>query len=274
MKIYPKCDEMFNGINILKPYIEKYKGVEIQFISYECINMAYDIIKKYKEQIQVIEEITVHLPLVDEFNFETLAFAKLDKEKERIKVLTKVAKDFNIRVNLIYHTLWNFDTWCYSGAIDRMKELLNLIQNTNVYILIENIYSAIEPIGCWVFNVAKVINNKHLKVCFDTCHLHCQANLFKIPFDIFMGKYLNKEECQKYIHQIHFSGVLNNDGFIDIKKTHGKVHNSFESLRDDYNYLEIFGIEDKIIVPEVSEDDYSTRKDQIEEIEMLMKKEK
>lgn len=273
MKIYPKCDENFNGVNILKPYIEKYKGVEIQFVSYECINMAYDVIRKYKEQIPVIEEITVHLPLTDEFNFETLAFAKLEQEKNRLEVLKKVSKEFNIRVNLIYHTFWNYAVWNYSGAIDRMNELLELIQNSNVYILIENVYSVIEPIGCWVFNVAKVINNKHLKVCLDTCHLHCQANIFKIPFDIFLKKYLNKEDCQNYIHQIHFSGVLNNDGFMDIKKTHGRVHNSWKSFEEDYSIIKSFGIEDKIIVSEVSENDYSTRKDQIEEIKMLISKE-
>ena len=37
--------------------------------------------------------------------------------------------------------------------------------------------------------------------------------------------------------------------------------------------LRKFGIEDKIIVTEISEDDYSTRKDEIEEIKMLIKKE-
>lgn len=272
MIIYPKCDENFNGINILKPYIEKYKGVEIQFVSYECINLAYDVIKKYKEQIPAIEEITVHLPLVEEFNFETLAFAKLDEEKGRIKVLTKVSKEFGLKVNLLYHTRWNYDTWCYSGAIERMKELLNLIQNTNVNILVENIHSLVAKEKCWVFDLVKSINNKHLKVCLDTCHLHCQANIFRIPFDKFLESYLNKDDCQKYIHQIHFSGVLNNDGFIDFKKTHGRVHNSLESFDLDFDILKEYGIKDIRIIPEISEDDYSTRKDQIVEIKMLIGK--
>lgn len=39
------------------------------------------------------------------------------------------------------------------------------------------------------------------------------------------------------------------------------------------NVLKQFGIEDKIIVTEVSEDDYSTREDQIKEIKMLIKME-
>ena len=29
MKIYPKLDEKLNGINRLKQYVEKYKGIEI-----------------------------------------------------------------------------------------------------------------------------------------------------------------------------------------------------------------------------------------------------
>ena len=50
------------------------------------------------------------------------------------------------------------------------------------------------------------------------------------------------------------------------------MHDSWESFEEDYNILKQFGIENKIIVTEVSEYDYSTRKDQIEEIKMLMKK--
>ena len=50
------------------------------------------------------------------------------------------------------------------------------------------------------------------------------------------------------------------------------MHDSWESFEEDYSILEQFGIEDKRIVTEVSEDDYSTRVDQIKEIEMLMKK--
>ena len=50
------------------------------------------------------------------------------------------------------------------------------------------------------------------------------------------------------------------------------MHDSWESFEEDFNILKRFGIENKIIVTEVSEDDYSTRKDQIEEIKMLIKK--
>lgn len=272
MKIYPKLDEKLNGINRLKQYVEKYKGIEIQLLSFDCINIAYEVIKKYKYEIPNIEDVTIHLPLVEEFNFETLAFVKLDEEKERINVLINASKEFNLKVNLLYHTRWNYNTWISSGAIEKMKELLELIQNTNVNILIENIYAVVEREECAVFKIAKHINNGHLKVCLDICHLHVEANMFKIPFNEFLDSYLNKNDCKKFIQQIHFSATLENDGLIRHDETHGRVHNTWESFEEDYNILKQFGIEDKKIVTEVSEDDYSTRKDQIKEIEMLMKK--
>lgn len=272
MKIYPKLDEKLNGINVLKQYVEKYKGIEIQLFSFECINIAYEVIKKYKDEIPNIEEVTIHLPLVEDFNFEALAFAKFDEEKERLNVLIKASKEFNLKINLLYHTRWNYNTWISSGAIERMKELLELIQNTNVNILIENIYAVVEREECAVFKIAKHINNEHLKVCLDICHLHVEANMFKIPFNEFLKSYLNKNDCQKFIQQIHFSATLENDGLIRHDETHGKVHNSWKSFEEDYSILEQFGIEDKKIVTEVSEDYYSTRVDQIKEIEMLMKK--
>ena len=176
-----------------------------------------------------------------------------------------------MKLNLLYHTRWDYISWSNSGAIDRMKELIEVVQNSNVNVLIENIYAIVERKECSVLKVAKSIDNKHLKVCLDICHLHCVANMFKISLSEYLSTYLNKEDCTKYIQQIHFAGTLNDDGVVD-KKTHGRMHDSLESFEEDYNILKQFGIEDKIIVTEVSEDDYSTRKDQIEEIKMLINK--
>ena len=153
-----------------------------------------------------------------------------------------------------------------------MKELLAVIHNTNVNILIENIFSMVERKECTVLKIAKEINDEQLKVCLDICHLHVVANIFKTPFHELLSTYLNKEDCEKYVQQIHFAATLNEDGFID-KKTHGRVHDSWESFEEDYNILKQFGIEDKKIITEVSEDDYLTRKDQIVEIKYLLRKE-
>ena len=272
MIIYPKTCENLNGFDFLKQYVEKDKGIEIQLLSYEQTQkITYNVIKQLKSQIPQLEEVTVHLPIREDFNFEALAFSKIDFEKERLKMLCEASREFNLKLNLLYHTKWDYDSWSNSGAIDRMKELLEVIQNTNVNILIENIYAIVERKECSVLKVAKQIDNEHLKVCLDTCHLHCVANMFKISLNEYLNTYLNKEDCKKYIQQIHFAGTLNNDGVVD-KKTHGRVHDSWKSFEEDYNVLKQFGIENKIIVTEVSEDDYYTRKDQVEEIKMLIKK--
>ena len=272
MIIYPKTCENLNGFEFLKQYVEKDKGIEIQLLSYEQTQqITYNVIKQLKSQIPQLEEVTIHLPIREDFNFEALAFSKIDFEKERLKMLCEASREFNLKLNLLYHTRWDYISWNNSGAIDRMKELLEVIQNTNVNILIENIYAIVERKECSVLKVAKQIDDDHLKVCLDTCHLHCVANMFKISLNEYLNTYLNKEDCKKYIQQIHFAGTLNNDGVID-KKTHGRMHDSWESFEEDYNVLKRFGIENKIIVTEVSEDDYYTRKDQVEEIKMLIKK--
>ena len=273
MIIYPKTSENLQGLEYLKEFVEKYKGIEIQLLSYEKMQqIIYEAIKQLNKQIPQLEEVTIHLPLREDFNFEVLTFSKLDIEKERLKMLCQASQEFNLKLNILYHTRWDYIRWSNSGAIDRMKELLEVVQNSNVNILIENIYTMVEREECTVLKVARNINNEHLKVCLDICHLHCEANIFKIPFEEFVNTYLNKEDCQKYIYQIHFAGTLKEDGYID-KKTHGRMHDSWESFEEDYNILRKFGIEDKIIVTEISEDDYSTRKDEIEEIKMLIKKE-
>ncbi len=273
MIIYPKVCENLKGLEYLKEYVEKDKGIEIQLLNLkETQKKSYEAVKRLKTEIPQLNEVTIHLPLKEEFNFEILTYSNLDVEKERLKKLIDISKEFNLRINILYHTRWNYISWSKSGAMDRMKELLDVIQNTKVNILIENIFSMVERKECAVLKVAKEINDEHLRVCLDICHLHVEANIFKILFFEFLNIYLNKEDCQKYIQQIHFAGTLNEDGYID-KKTHGRVHDSWESFEEDYNILKQFGIEDKIIVTEISEDDYSTRKDEIEEIKMLIKKE-
>ena len=273
MIIYPKTSESLQGLKYLKEFVEKCRGIEVQLLSFEeTQKITYDVINELKKQIPNIEEVTIHLPIREDFNFEALSFSKLEAEKERLKMLSEISQEYNLKINLLYHTRWNYFSWSNSGAIDRMKELLEIVQNTDVNILIENIYAIVERKECSVLKVAKKINNEHLKVCLDICHLHCVANMFKMPLNEYLSTYLNKEDCSRYIQQIHFAGTLNNDGVVD-KKTHGRVHDSWESFEEDYNILKQFGIEDKIIVTEVSEDDYSTRKDQIEEIKILMKKE-
>ena len=268
MKIYPKTNCKLQGVEYLKPYIQKYKGIEIQILTNDDMNNLYTIVKQIKEKIPEIKEITIHPPLKDEYNFEVLTYRNLEKEEKTLKLIVKMSEEFNIKINLLYHTRWNYLCWKSSGEIEVLKELLKITENTNVNILLENIYSIVDIKNCAVLQIAKEINNEHLRVCLDICHLHCEANMFKIDLNEFLKNYLNKEDCKNYIYQIHFSGTLNNDGYVD-RKTHGKKHDTIENFKQDYDILVKYGIENKIIVTEVGEENYSTRSDQIEEIIML-----
>jgi len=270
MIIYPKTNEYLEGVEALKPYINE--GIEIQFLTKN--NWADKIdktLKNAKEELPTLQEIIIHPPIRSDFIFEVVAFSNLDYEINIVKKLVKLSRELNIKIKYLYHTNWSMYCWLNSGIIDRMKELLSYLENTNVGILIENTYPLVEHYEtdeCTVLNIAKIIDNEHLKVCLDICHMHCIANIFNLDFESFIDKYLDKDLAQKYISQIHFAGTLNNDGVID-HKTHGRVHDSEESFKKDYEILKRCGIEDKIIVPEVSENNYETRTDQIKEIKML-----
>ena len=272
MIIYPKTNEYLGGLDALKPYIDK--GIEIQFLKFDNWEESIEeTLKRAKEEIPTLQEIIIHPPIRSDFNFEALAFSNLEREKKIVNNLIELSEELHIKIQLLYHTFWTCLCWKNSGVVEKMEELLSCIENTKVSLLIENMYPMVEhqeTEKCSVLDIAKTIDNEHLKVCLDICHMHCLANIFKLNFDDFLEKYLDKEEAQKYIFQIHFAGTLKNDGFID-HKTHGRVHDSVESFEKDYEVLRKCGIENKVIVPEVSEENYETRADQIEEIKMLLK---
>ena len=272
MIIYPKTNEYLGGLDALKPYINE--GIEIQFLKFDnWEDSIEETLKRAKEEIPTLQEIIIHPPIRSDFNFEALAFSNLEREKKIVNNLVELSEELHIKIQLLYHTFWTCLCWKNSGVVEKMEELLSCIENTKVSLLIENMYPMVEhqeTEKCSVLDIAKTINNEHLKVCLDICHMHCLANIFKLNFDDFIENYLDKEEAQKYIFQIHFAGTLKNDGFID-HKTHGRVHDSVESFEKDYEVLRRCGIENKVIVPEVSEENYDTRVDQIEEIKMLLK---
>ena len=270
MIIYPKTNECLGGLEALKPYIDK--GIEIQFLSKDNFDDVIEkTLKDVKNKIPQLEEIIVHPPVNYEFDFEVLAYSKNKKEKARLNNLVKVSKELDIRIKMLYHTHWNYMCWKESGTIERLKELVSIIEDTNVTILIENLYPLVEILEtdkCTVLDVANEIDSEHLKVCLDICHLHCLANIFKLKLNEFLENYLDKEKAKKYIYQIHFAGTLDNDGYID-RNTHGRVHDSIDSLKEDYEILKRYSIEDKVIVTEISENNHDTRADQIKEIKML-----
>ena len=89
MIIYPKTNEYLGGIEPLREYVDK--GIEIQFLSKEFLDDVIEkTIREVKSKIPQLEEIIIHPPIASEFNFEALAFANSDVEKNRLINLVKI----------------------------------------------------------------------------------------------------------------------------------------------------------------------------------------
>lgn len=272
MKIYPKIsnqdysDEMAERLKISE-------GIEIQYFDdvKGKITEPFDFeteIRKNKSKYPNLKEITVHPPLND-YEIE-LIFLKNEKIlKNQLKQLVKLSKELDLKLNIIFHTLLPVRQYISTGLDKRMEKCLKIIDGTRVTVLIENLFMILnEKEECSPIEICKHINHPNLKVCIDTTHMHCKANILKKDFLEMVKKELKPEDCKKYVKQIHFAGTLNNDGYINVK-THGRKHNNIEDVAEEYDWLVELGLRDINYVTEVSEDDYYSRKDQLEEIEML-----
>ena len=272
MNIYPKLDKNFNGLKELEKYIKKDKGVELQFFHEDGVWGNYDFntaINTLMKKIPSIKEITIHPPL-DDYDIELVVLKDMKLLETKIEAAIKISKQYNIKINLLYQVGWNMKMM-EQGAIERIEKSLNLLKETNVNIVLENIFGMNEyKQKCTVIEICKKINNPHLRACIDVCHLHCMANIFKLDFDSFMKSYIEKDQASKYVYQIHFSDTKNNDGYIN-KETHGRKHDSLSEALQDYNILKLYNMTNANIITEISEENYNTRKDQVDEIKLLEK---
>lgn len=270
MKIYPKTSEYEQGVVKLKKYAEKYRGVEIQYFHNENIWGNFNLtegIEKILKTITELDEITVHPPLPD-YDIELLIAKDKNIVKSLLDELIEASNKYNLNINIIFHSHWNIQMH-KQATIEVLKEYAKQLEKTRVRILLENLFMTNET-ECAVLQVCEQINSEHLKVCIDVCHLYCKANIKEIDIKEFLDIYLDKELCKKHVYQVHFADTKNNDGYKD-KKTHGRKHDSFEDVKKDFELLKEYGIENVIYVTEVGEEDYESRKDQIEEIEYLEK---
>lgn len=90
--------------------------------------------------------------------------------------------------------------------------------------LIENLYMILdEKAECSALEICKFIDHPNLKACIDTTHVHCKANMYKKDFNTMIHEEFNKEDCEKYVRQIHFASALNGDGYIEKKNSWKKT---------------------------------------------------
>lgn len=271
LNLMPKTSELLEQIGNLEPYIKKYKKIEIQFFPNNTKILDFDFeptIKKYCSMFE-LNEITIHPPLYN-FDIEAVLFYDFSILKRQLKTCVRLSKQYNIKINLLYHTHWQIQYQQYN-IFNKIKQLLKIIDGQNVTLLIENLYLLSEERTEFSsLLLVKAIDHPQLKMCFDICHAHCQSNMFEIPIETLLENKFSNIECEKYIYQIHFSYTANNDGFKD-KSTHGVGHPTEESLLNDCKLLEKYNLMSKQIVTEIAEDDYHNRKSQIQDINWLEK---
>lgn len=266
--IYPKLDHGLHGLHALKKYIEKYKGVEIQFLEFnddytfdfeEDIRTVYDLFPN-------IKEITIHPPLYP-YCLEMILLKDPQIVIGQLEKVKELASTLEIQINILYHVDFTFSA-TQKVLMPYIKNLVNVIKGYNVNILLENGYTNLET-SCSVIEICKFIGDPQLKVCLDICHIHCLAHIYKTDIKTFMKKYLTKKDCIKYVHQVHFCYTAEEDGYINLKKTHGKKHPTRGSLLTDLELLYQYGLYESIFVTEINEDDYSSRKDEVWEIDTM-----
>jgi len=272
MKIYPKISPQELGSQMTEK-IKKSEGIEIQFFNTKNITESFDFeseVTKRKKEFPNLNEIIVHPPLED-YNIELIFLKDENIFKEQLEKLVELSKKLSINLDFIYHTNLPVRQFVSTHLDIKIKKMLKIIEESNVTILIENLFMMLdEKEECSAIEICKHINHPKLRCCLDTTHMHCKANILKKDFYKMISEEINKEDSEKFVKQIHFAAALNGDGFID-KKTHGRKHQNFEELVKEYEWLSKFGLKDKNYITEVSEDNYFTRKDQLEEIYMLEK---
>lgn len=270
MIIYPKISNQAFGEQ-MRERIKKSEGIEIQFFHEGDIASPFDFetqIRQKKQEFPNLKCIVIHPPL-SSYNFELIMFKDESMVKNQINRIKELSEELDIDICMLYHTYWTKEQWRASGLAKKLMDLLKTIENTRITILIENLYMILdEKDKCSALEICKYIDHPHLKCCIDTTHVHCKANIYKWDFDYVVKNELNKEDCVKYVKQIHFAATLKNDGYRE-NKTHGRMHRNYRDLVKEYKWLKELGLDDKIFVTEVAEDDYYSRKDQLKEIEML-----
>lgn len=270
MKIYPKTNEYLEGIEEFEKTLKEYKGIEIQYFKKSDKELVDFKIEKPIEQIleryPYIEEITIHPPLC-EYELEIVLLKDKNIFLNQIKTIVRLSKKYNIKINIVEHTrlLMSQAKLTILPVLEKAKKIM---KNTNTKIVFENIYMMEEQENCSVIELCEYLNSENMKVCIDMCHLYCQSNIYKKKIEEFLEKYLNKEKCQRQVYQIHFAYTANEDGYID-RTTHAIMHPNEETLYYDAKLLCQYGMGDCNWITEVSEKDYSTRKDQVNEIKML-----
>ena len=263
--IVPKIGEDIIELNAIPKRFIKDK-LELQLLTLDCSKYK-EILMNFIEQYEQINTYILHIP----FMFVSIQTI-YSSEKLRNDFISfvidciKISKQYNKEINILFHMETPMKIFKYCGGLEWVKLIVSLVQDTNVYFLAENSMFTLESKdkqGGPFYHLVKEIDDPHLRICFDICHSQVNKNLFGENYGL-------AEDIGKYTKSIHFSYVVNNDGFKD-GKTHGRVHPDIPALKKDLEFLNNHGFDlsRTYLVTEINEEDYLNRPDLIKELEQL-----
>ena len=143
------------------------------------------------------------------------------------------------------------------GGIEFLKYIVSLTEGTKVGFLLENSIINLnrddDELDS-VTGVFKIHTSDKLKFCLDLCHF--QASEYVLDESIELDKVLLDN-----LKNVHFSMTLENQGYKNKEKTHGRAHTTMKCCLRDLEYLRRKGINlNKVnLITEINESNYKTR---------------
>lgn len=268
-KIYPKIDASDKYSKEFEEVLSKAEGVEIQFFNENGYASEINIkakVDKVMAKYPNIKEITIHPPLAN-YDLEHILFKDEQIFENQLHDILELSDKYGITVNLLYHTHWSLIQHEATGVIYKLKRYLKLLEGHSSKLLLENVM-LIEEDRCTVLDICDAVCHPNLKACIDTTHAYVRSVIWRKPILEYVKENFDKELCERYVHQIHFATIRNNDGYID-HTTHGVEHEDNEALDFDLRWMEERNLLNKVFVTEVSEQNYELRDKQLKEIYML-----
>lgn len=266
LNVMPKIDEnQYIGEQEFVKYIKD--RVEIQLLDGNFM-VGFESVKYIYSRLPQLKYIVLHLPE----RFVDIAFLHscYKYEMQFIKLIVECIKytcDKDLYIDILFHGRTNYLNFEDIGGIEFLEYITRLVRDTKVGFLIENsLYDpCIKDFDRDI--IVKILDNfksEKLSMCLDICHLQASESFMKCDIS------LTKEQIKR-IKNIHFSMTVDNDGYRDKERTHGRVHDTLESLKKDLEYIEKKGIKLKKVnlVTEINEEDYQHRPDMIKELKLF-----
>ena len=262
----PKIDEnQYIGEQDFLKYIND--KLEIQLLNANFM-VSFESVKYIISRLPNLKYIVLHLP--ERYVDIGFLHSCYKYEVQFIKLIVECIKyttDKDLYIDILFHGRMNYTAFEDIDGIEFLEFITRLVRDTKVGFLIENSLFDTCIKDYSRDTVVKIFDNfksDKLSMCLDICHLQASESYMKQDIS------LTKEQIKR-IKNIHFSMTVDNDGYIDKERTHGRVHDSVESLKKDLKYIEEKGIKLKKVnlVTEINEEDYQNRPDMVKELELF-----